>query len=326
MLYEQDFIVETLDQNLPANLPEALALLCRGHLLSFEGLAAHQRHAWFLFLCQLATLALIHAGEDTAAEEDEAWAALDDAEAWRQRLAALTPGCADTAWSLVVDDPAQPAFMQPPIRQALDRYEVIGRTPDEIDLLVTAKAHDLKPARAGRAGARHWIFALVSLQTQQGYSGRGNFGIARMNGGFASRPMLMLTPSQDLPKRFRRGTQAALAARRKALDQDYSLFRDNGTALLWLEPWDSETSLKLGALDPLFVEICRRLRLQRRDPGGSILALGRPSDVPRVEAKAAKGNLGDAWRVPPSPLAAAASIIAAYTASSRPTTSTNPKP
>ena len=295
MLDEQCFIIETVEGTLPASLPEALAFLCSGRLLGFDGVAAHQRHALFLFLCQLAGLALILADEEHATEDDDAWVGLDDAQAWRRRLAALTPTCAETAWSLVVDNPAESAFLQPPILQNLDRYEVIGRTPDEIDLLVTAKAHDLKPARAGRPEARHWIFALISLQTQQGYSGRGNFGIARMNGGFASRPMLMLTPGQDLPARFRRGVQAALAARHTALDRDNSLFRDQGKALLWLEPWDIEISLPLRELDPLFIEVCRRIRLKRSEPGGQIVAYGRSSEVQRVDAKAAKGNLGDAW-------------------------------
>jgi len=296
MLAERLFYVQTTEGGTQASLPDCIAQLCAGTLLGFEGLAAHQRHAWELFLFQLGALALVRSSEAAAAEDAEAWRALADADGWRQRLAALTPGCADTAWSLVVDDPSRPAFLQPPLGAArLDTYSVAGRTPDEIDVLVTAKDHDVKAARAGAAELRQWIFALVTLQTQQGYSGRGNFGIARMNGGFASRPMVMLTPSRDLPARFRRGVQAALAARVAALDTARSLYNQDGATLLWLDAWDTEKSLPLAACDPLFIEICRRIRLVR-DEAGLIRALGRPSDVPRVAAsKDLKGNLGDAF-------------------------------
>lgn len=294
--------LETTDGAVPGAVPDALAKLCDGSLLDFDGLAAHQRHPWNLFLYQTAALALIRSGEAEAAEDDAAWRALADPSAWRDRLAALTPGCADTAWSLVCDDPAKPAFMQPPLGAAgLAGYAIAGRTPDEIDLLVTAKNHDVKAARAGRPEARHWCFALVTTQTLNGYSGRGNFGIARMNGGFASRPMVMRTPGQDAATCFRRGVQAALGARAKALDRHHALFAGrDGTGLLWLEPWEREEAIPMRRLDPLFVEVCRRLRLAR-DKEGRIVAWGKPSTTARVDAnKALKGDFGDAW----TPLAA----------------------
>lgn len=295
MLDEPILVLETRDGTVMATLPEALARLCDGSLLGFDGLLAHQCHAWELFLYQIAALALLWAGEKQAAEDAAAWRALADPAAWRARLAALTPG-EETAWSPVVADLTRPAFLQPPIPSGrLNGYAVAGRTPDEIDLLVTAKAHDVKAARLAVGALRHWCFALVSLQTQQGYSGRGNFGIARMNGGFGSRPMAMVTPGRDLATRFRRGVQAALAARSEVLGNPDSLFSRQGLGLLWLQPWDREESLALGTLDPLFVEVCRRLRLVA-GPDGSLLAWGRPSEVPRVAVpKELKGNLGDAW-------------------------------
>ena len=196
----------------------------------------------------------------------------------------------------MADDLTGPAFLQPPIGNGtLDRYAIVGRTPDEIDVLVTAKGHDIKAARVAAPEPRHWLFALVTLQTLQGYSGRGNFGIARMNGGFASRPLVMLTPSRDLPARFRQGVRTALAARQTALDTDGGYYRDDGLALLWLETWDTEAGLSLKNLDPLFVEICRRMRLML-DAQGHITAWGRPTEAARVAMpKEAKGNLGDAW-------------------------------
>jgi len=296
MLTEEILTIDTADGRFAANLPEALARLCDHTLIGFDGLTAHQRHAWDLFLFQTAAMALVRSGEAEAANDDAAWHGFADPEAWRQRLAALTPGCANTAWSLVVDDLTQPAFMQPPIEPGtLTGYKVAGRTPDEIDVLVTSKGHDVKPARAGAAAPQQWLFALCTLQTLQGYSGSKNYGIARMKSGSASRPMLMLTPSTDLPTRFRRGVQAALAARAEALTIQGGYYRDDGLPLLWLKHWDRDDGLQLVDLDPLFVEICRRIRLMR-NAAGRITAWCRPSEMKRVEVpEEANGKLGDAW-------------------------------
>lgn len=277
-------------------LPEALARLCDGTLLGFDGLAAHQCYAWDLFLYQLAASALERFGDSGAVEQPATWRALADPAAWHERLAALTPGLAESAWSLIEHDVTKPAFLQPPIPAGnLGEYKTIGDTPDEIDVLITAKNHDVKVARAAAAEPWHWLFALVTLQTLQGYSGRGNFGIARMNGGFASRPLVMRTPGRDAATCFRRGVGAALRARAKALDAMHSAFAGNGTTLLWLEPWDREQGITTQRLDPLFIEVCRRVRLAR-DPYGRIVVWGRPSTTARVsEVKERKGDLGDAW-------------------------------
>ena len=296
MLTDNVLPIQTANGAGYASLPEALARLCAGTLIGFDGLAAHQRHGWELFLYQIAALALVRSSEAAAVADDAAWRSLDDLDTWRDRLAALTPGCADTAWSLVVGDLTRPAFLQPPIPTGkLDGFTMAGRTPDEIDVLVTAKGHDVKAARAGAAAAHQWLFALVTLQTMQGYSGRGNFGIACMNGGFGSRPLLTTTPSRNLPARFRRGVQAALQARDRRLASDDSSYHGERRLLLWLDPWDGESSLSLAGLDPLFVEVCRRIRLVR-DGEGRATAWGRPSEVARVAVpKEAKGDLGDAW-------------------------------
>lgn len=290
------FPIDTRVGRETVSLPDVFARLCDGSLLGFDGLAAHQRPGWSLFLYQTAALALVRSGDADAVGDDAAWRDLADPAAWRERLAALTPGCAETAWSLVVDDVTRPAFLQPPIRRrSIDDYKPVAETPDELDVLVTAKGHDVKPARAGAPAPHDWVYALTNLQTMQGYSGRGNFGIARMNGGFASRPMFMLAPSADPGTCFRRGVEAALAARAAALDLEGGYYRDDGHALLWLEPWDDDSALALADLDPLFVEVCRRIRLVRRAEG-CIEARGRPSQSARVQVpKEAKGNLGDAW-------------------------------
>lgn len=295
MLTEPILLLETQDKTEPGTIPDALALLCNNSLRGFGGLAAHQRHAFDQFLWQAAAMALARSGNAKAAESETEWRNLADPGFWRQSLEALTPGCADTAWSLVVSDHTKPALFQPPIDGPFDQYKIAGRTPDEIDILITTKNHDLKSARALQARPLDWFLALMMLQTQQGYSGRGNFGIARMNGGFGSRPLVELTPGRDLPARFRHGLRSALLAGEKALNgSSGGYYCNDGLPLLWLSTWDNDNGLPLTDLDPLFVEVCRKIRLVREN--GHIVAYARPTNAARVAVpKTAKGNLGDAW-------------------------------
>ncbi|MFD1625182.1 type I-E CRISPR-associated protein Cse1/CasA [Azospirillum griseum] len=272
-------------------LPEALALLSADRVEGFEGLMAHQRQPWFLFLVQLAAMAL-------AVDDQSELPAAIDADQWHRRLLALTPGVEGTAWSLLVPDHQQPALLQPPIRDAAAwaRMQPLASTPDGVDVLITAKNHDVKQARIGAAQPHHWLFALVSLQTSQGFLGRGNFGIARMNGGFGSRMLLELVPGMSWGTRFRRAVDVALNQRRdlrKHHPDDYA-FGPDAHRLLWLLPWDREEALPIPTLDPCFVEVCRRVRLIT-DADGRCVALGRPSDSTRVEAKERKGLLDDPW-------------------------------
>jgi CRISPR system Cascade subunit CasA len=289
MLSDPIFTIETGNGRLRADFPSCLALLAGGHLGEFQGLSAHQRPAWLLFLYQTATLALLRSGADTLTEDDAGWRSLTAPERWRDYLEALAPA---TAWQLVNPDPTQPALLQTPQSPG---YTLLATTPDELDVLITSKNHDVKMARATSASDCEWLFALVTLQTTQGYSGRGNFGVARMNGGFSSRPLVERLPDRTLPAQFRHGVRSALAARAKALSVRPSLFTEDGIALLWLQKWDSEQALPIIRVDPLVVEICRRVRLVR-DAAGQITAIGRASETARLDApKEAKGNLGDAW-------------------------------
>lgn len=271
-------------------LPGLLAELCADRVEDIGDLAAHQQQPFYQFLVQLAVLALVHADPvpDPDAEPP------DDAETWRVLLSALAPA---EAWSLVVADAAAPAFLQPPAPEgSLDRYTPLADTADGIDTLVTGRAVDLKPARAVSAKPHHWVYALISLQTGMGFLGRGNYGIARMNGGFSSRPMMELAPlSMRWGARLRRSLRVLLSDRARIFDEgDFEgVYSPGGTALLWLEPWDGKTSRPLSGLEPHFIEVCRRVRLVGRD--GRIVALGRPTDAARLDAKTRMGNLGDPW-------------------------------
>jgi CRISPR system Cascade subunit CasA len=168
------------------SLPETLAALCQDSIRSFPGLRHHQAPVWHAFLVQLSALAV----EAAASVEPPS-----DGAGWRTALRGLTPEWpGDEPWRLVT--PAdRPSFLQPPVPGGdLTPFRVRINAPDKLDVLVTSKNHDLKAERITHALPDDWIFALVSLQTQEGQMGRGNYGIARMNGGYGSRPFLGIAP------------------------------------------------------------------------------------------------------------------------------------
>ena len=268
-------------------LPEVYARLVDDEVDSFPGLAAHQGQAWYQFLAQLGGLALCRGGLEEPPVE---------ADAWRELLSDLAPGCADTAWSLVVTKATAAAFLQPPTAQ-MERYRLEAATPDGLDVLLTAKNHDRKQAQAV-AGAPHlWLYALLTLQTLQGYSGPRNPGIARMNGAHGSRVLVDRRPNPRWGARVKRAIRMLLARREDVLrrvgDQVYR--SAGGLALTWLESWDSDEPLRMSNLDPFFVEVCRRVRLTLAADDRIVAMAWKPSNATRVDARAWKGNVGDAW-------------------------------
>ena len=239
-----------------ASLPDVYAELMSDAIDAFPALRPHQRHAWHAFLVQLGAMALHRAG---ASEPP------GDADGWASIIRGLTPDDAgDECWQLVVDDITKPAFLQPPAGSA-DRepdYKHEVRTPDELDMLVTARNHDLKSAVAGEASTDDWVFALVTLQTMEGYGGPNNYGISRMNGGYGNRPAFTLAPPGGPGAQVRRDILALLDQRPNLLSEYPT--RDGGHRLIWTIPWDgaSEEALLLNQLDPFYIEICRRVRLR----------------------------------------------------------------
>ena len=270
-----------------ASLPDVYEAMVSDRVEAFPALRPHQRHAWHAFLAQLAAVALFRAGRTDVP---------DSAEEWRELIRNLTtdfPG--DDPWRLVVDDLAAPGFMQSPAPGGVEEYKKSFKTPDDLDLLVTSKNHDVKASIAVTAEPEDWVFALVSLQTMDGYFGRGSFGIARMNGGHSSRPCLGFAPADGgWGAHLVHDIDQMLRSRSDLLDQYEKYFRSTGgVGLVWVEPWDGKQQLRLRDLDPHFIEICRRVRLDRR--GGAIAARGAGSKKTRIAAKAAKGDLGDHW-------------------------------
>lgn len=269
------------------SLPGLLVALGRDEVRDFPALRPHQRHPWHAFLVQLAAMALHRQGADEPFRTEAEW---------KTALLALTPEHPDGAAWCLVGPHDRPAFMQAPVPGGMvDAWSNDKSTPDSLDVLVTSKNHDLKQGRIRRAMVDDWIFALVSLQTQAPYPGAGNSGVVRMNGGSSSRPGLgLVSRSGNWGARWVRDVRIALAGRDEVVGFGYK--DDAGLALLWLLPWDGESALSLSALDPFFIEICRRVRLI--STSGRIIALRTTSKGPRIskdEAKARKGNTGDLW-------------------------------
>jgi CRISPR system Cascade subunit CasA len=271
-------------QTVHANWPQLFVALAGDQVRDYPALRPHQRHPWHAFLVQLAAIAL-HKAQRTTAFETSAQ--------WRDALLALTPDDPDgAAWCLVAP-PDRPAFMQAAVVNGdIKEWKSETFSADEIDMLVTSKNHDVKGSRARRAQPEDWLLALLSLQTQEGVLGAGNYGISRMNRGYASKPGVGVAVKGRTGKRWSRDIAALLQHRDKTV-ADRGLQGEGGLALVWLMPWDGASSLNFSALDPFYIEICRRLRLQSTD--GVLHAIGTGSKVARIAAKQLNGLTGDAW-------------------------------
>jgi len=269
------------------DLPGLLQTLGEDAVTALPRVLRHQEDALHVFLCYLAGAVLAR----TAHSDPTAGEAF-----WREGIRRLTEEGGwgdDSAWCLLVDDPSKPAFMQPPLSAAAAaRLKPKAGTPDELDLLPTAKNHDVKSSRAAKAQAEDWIYALVSLQTMSGFFGQGNYGIARMNGGFASRPIVGLEYGLGIGRRWLRDTRRLLEVRQDLLRGLWG-YRPDGVVMTWLREWNLEDGLSLSELDPFFIEICRAVRLTGE--AKTITAQGAPSKAPRIAAKELKGRIGDPW-------------------------------
>ena len=190
--------------------------------------------------------------------------------------------------------------MQPPARSKEREKEyknTVISTPDELDMLVTSKNHDLKSAVADRAGFDEWIFALITLQTMDGNPGR-NPGISRMNRSHGNRPAFSITPSERFGIHIKRDI-TALQEYRPELLEKYAFYPPNkGISLLWNQPWNgdgtAEETLNLKDLDLLYIEICRLVRL-RQYPHGDLHIIKATAKKERINAQCNRGVTGDPW-------------------------------
>ena len=266
-------------------LPEVYVALMADEVDAFPALRPHQRHAWHAFLVQLATMAMHRADVTEPPTVAAEWAGV---------IRGLTSDWPDDEpWQLVRDVITQPAFMQPPASSGdkLADYKNRVMAPDELDMLVTSKNHDLKASVISRAGVDDWIFASITLQTMEGYGGARNYGISRMPSGYGNRPAFSVAPSIRPGSHVRRDVVALLRSRQTILE-DYPV-ADNGIGLLWVEPWDGTKAetLLVNQLEPFYIEACRRIRLRYAD--GVLEAIRANSLARRIDD--AKGLTGDPW-------------------------------
>ncbi|MDA1080123.1 MAG: hypothetical protein O2973_00375 [Gemmatimonadetes bacterium] len=267
-------------------LPGIIAKLASGELADFPRVRAHQFHPWSMFLTQLAAIALQRAGKSDPR--------LSDAD-WRAMLLGLTDGAREP-WCLVVEDLAKPAFFQPPAPEGTTDAWTRADHPDNIDLLVTSKGHDVKPSLVAANDIEEWILALVTLQTSQGYSGgKGGYkGVSRMKGGYGSRVRVGVSPDHGPSGRFLRDVTVLLGSWNRLIERGHT---DGGISLTWVKAWNGESSLAMSQLSPHFIEVCRRLRLERSHDGLACAYTTTHSRLclPEVE----NGDVGDPWMCSP---------------------------
>jgi CRISPR system Cascade subunit CasA len=278
-------------QHCGATLPGILSGLVRGEIVSFEALQPHQRQAWHSFLVQLAAIALARTEPDELPE---------DAGRWADMLLDLTGG-EEAPWCLVVPDVSRPAFMQSPVlEKSLEEagYTSIVRTPDELDVLITSRNHDIKLHRIDEASPEYWIYSLITHQTLGFYSAAGSraryYHIIRVNSSFGNRPFVGMSPTLEWSGHFLRDLSLIVAARQRLIEEHG--YDPEGPSLLWLAPWDGRksSSLPWQSLDPLFIEVCHRIRICHCE--GRLVATRAGTKVPRIAApNDLQGVTGDPW-------------------------------
>lgn len=269
------------------SLPELLARLSDGDTLDYSGLRPHQADPWHVFLVQIGASVMVR---HRALEAPPA-----DATFWRAGLLDLADGMA-TAWQLVVEDLTKPAFMQHPLGSGdeLTAFKPKAATPDELDVLVTAKDHDVKLARMDASDPEAWLYSLATSQTISGYLGAGNYGSIRMNGGFGSRAIVSLVSDPAPGARFVEEVGVLRNLRGSAMDQGLG-FAERGGLLTWLTRWPRDAAQwSVSQLEPWFVEAVRPIRLLGH--GTAIRAIAATSRARQIgPATLESGDIGDPW-------------------------------
>ena len=272
------------------SLPKLFELLMADEIESLPTLRPHQKQSFHCFLSQLGAMALLSVNECETRRSADTWATL---------LRGLTPDFArDEPWCLVVDDWSKPAFMQAPVPQGSwtpPQKDPIADTPDQIDIPSGSKHHDVKSSTVPNDSPPDWLFSLITLQTQQGYFGSGNYGIGRMKSGAALRPFVGARGRNDrMGSSVRRDIDALIKNFPNASKHPVYVNGSNNICLTWIKPWDGKNQLTPNQLHPYFVEICRRIRLKPR--GKKTIACRSTSASKRIAMPdQLKGAVGDPW-------------------------------
>lgn len=281
------------------SLPGLLAAYSADRVDQLVYLRPHQEAMFHGFMVSLAFMAM-----ELAGEAKEGAGLSTDAARWRELLRGLTSEFpSDEPWHLLVDDVTKPAFMQCPCEAAeAAQYTGLSSSPQELDVLVASKSHDVKPGKLGGFGVEQlelWVYALVSLHGDAAYMGAGNYGSMRKNGGYATRPHFRLAFERGVGAEFSRDLRA-LFERRDTLTEEAARagvgtgLLSASSRLLWLAKWSaSSPAVHLRDVHPLCLEVARRVRLV--SDGGVVVAKTAASKAARVATESTLGVVGDPW-------------------------------
>ena len=285
LLHEPMVTVTHQGRTLKRTLQEVYADLAMYQIDDFPFLRPYQRHFWHATLCQIGAIAMVNSNLTEPPKTPERWLEIIQ-DLTREEF----PG--DEPWNLVTPDLTKPAFLQPSATPAKAReFSKALETPDEMDLPVGSKHHDIRASNIRRATPELWLYALLARQTGGGYDGPKLYGISRMNSGTGNRHGFGLTPSTRWGPHVSRDLSI--------LAQEHQ-GEDVRGLLLWTRRWDGTTQeeIPLHDLKPqaLYVEISRRIRLEA-DAEGNLSGRYATSQGTRVRAKESKGMTEDPWTI-----------------------------
>jgi len=193
-------------------------------------------------------------------------------------------GC-EEAWCMVTGL-KEMAFMQPPGDDwnMKDPWSM----PDQSDVLITSRNHDVKRHIIHNPTQEHWVFALVSIQTTWGYGGPFNYGVLRVRNSYSARCFLSILPSTlSLGARFLREVQVWSEEIRACQDSGK---QGKNHKLLWTHYWSGVEQIDSMDLHPAAVEVCRMYKLIEQN--GKIICVRKGSKKSRV---AQTGPWVDVW-------------------------------
>lgn len=276
------------------SIPELLSAMGKSEVIEISSVKTFQRPAVHQFFVHLAVVALDRAGT-TSIEHS--------ADEWRSMILHLAPL---HAFDIYSDNPAQAAFLQPPIdpkayevaRKKTEKHKLCA---DELTVLIQTKNHSYKYSVSPNGSAWEWACSLIEVQTMSGYEGSGLYGSVRLNGAYGTRFLAGLYGSMHASYMWRRDVSVILRNLAK-IREKYLFFSSSSAAksLLWIEPWITDGQLEFGDLHPMFVDVSRRMRIFVDNNG--YRALYTTSKKKRIndvlggkKEDDRKGNVGDPW-------------------------------
>ncbi|GAB4178919.1 MAG: hypothetical protein Kow0020_14980 [Wenzhouxiangellaceae bacterium] len=278
--------VETPEGPERMTLPGLMAALGKDRVEALTGIQRHQEDAFHVFLCQLGAIILARNGDDDPVQDEDYW---------REGLRMLAGEAGDDAWTLVVDDPSRPAFLQPPCEGI--KFSISSTSPDVFDTTEVSKNHDVKMARGVRPENDLWIYALISSNANSSYSkgGKHGFYFATIKAQKNRIGRVYVRPSVTgrMGRQFRFDIACLLKYRPIVLEKEYG-YSNDGIALTWTSNPQKARQLQLNELDPFFIETSRQYRLFSSN--NAITGRGAPSVKPLIfRHKALNGNVGDPY-------------------------------